>query len=111
MTPDRPPLPPFTLETALQKVRAAENAWNTRDPERVDELVGNHRRLLRSVHPRSCPTRWCNLAVAQPLASTLHCTWQDLKVRPSGSRLAPSRPSFSGSASLSAWRCQLQSAG
>ncbi|MCA0144442.1 nuclear transport factor 2 family protein [Blastococcus sp. LR1] len=31
----RPPLPPFTLETARQKVRAAENAWNTRDPIRV----------------------------------------------------------------------------
>jgi nuclear transport factor 2 (NTF2) superfamily protein len=29
------PLPPFTLETAQQKVQAAENAWNTRDPERV----------------------------------------------------------------------------
>ncbi len=33
--PDRPPLPPFTPETALQKVQAAEDAWNTRDPERV----------------------------------------------------------------------------
>lgn len=32
---DRPPLPPFTLETAIQKVRMAENAWNTRDPEKV----------------------------------------------------------------------------
>ena len=32
---DRPPLPPFTLETAKQKVQAAEDAWNTRDPERV----------------------------------------------------------------------------
>jgi nuclear transport factor 2 (NTF2) superfamily protein len=32
---DRPPLPPFTLETATRKVRAAENAWNTRDPEKV----------------------------------------------------------------------------
>ena len=32
---DRPPLPPFTLETALRKVQAAEDAWNTRDPERV----------------------------------------------------------------------------
>lgn len=32
---DRPPLPPFTLETALQKVQAAEDAWNTRDPHRV----------------------------------------------------------------------------
>ncbi|MER7185923.1 nuclear transport factor 2 family protein [Streptomyces hyaluromycini] len=32
---DRPPLPPFTRETAVQKVQAAEDAWNTRDPERV----------------------------------------------------------------------------
>ncbi|HEU5469236.1 MAG TPA: nuclear transport factor 2 family protein [Actinophytocola sp.] len=31
----RPPLPPFTEETALQKVQAAEDAWNTRDPQRV----------------------------------------------------------------------------
>jgi nuclear transport factor 2 (NTF2) superfamily protein len=31
----KPPLPPFTLESALQKVKAAEDAWNTRDPERV----------------------------------------------------------------------------
>jgi hypothetical protein len=31
----RPPLPPFTLETATQKVRMAEDAWNARDPERV----------------------------------------------------------------------------
>lgn len=31
----RPPLPPFTRETALQKVRMAEDAWNTRDPQRV----------------------------------------------------------------------------
>ena len=31
----RPPFPPFTLETALQKVQAAEDAWNSRDPERV----------------------------------------------------------------------------
>ena len=31
----RPPFPPFTRETATQKVRAAENAWNTRDPSRV----------------------------------------------------------------------------
>lgn len=34
MTP-RPPFPPFTEETARQKVQAAEDAWNTRDPERV----------------------------------------------------------------------------
>jgi nuclear transport factor 2 (NTF2) superfamily protein len=31
----RPPYPPFTLDTARQKVQAAEDAWNTRDPERV----------------------------------------------------------------------------
>jgi nuclear transport factor 2 (NTF2) superfamily protein len=31
----RPPLPPFTLETAIQKVRMAEDAWNGRDPARV----------------------------------------------------------------------------
>ena len=31
----RPPVPPFTEETARQKVQAAEAAWNTRDPERV----------------------------------------------------------------------------
>jgi nuclear transport factor 2 (NTF2) superfamily protein len=31
----RPPLPPFTEETARQKVQAAEDGWNTRDPERV----------------------------------------------------------------------------
>ncbi|HEY3727265.1 MAG TPA: nuclear transport factor 2 family protein [Solirubrobacteraceae bacterium] len=33
--PDRPPLPPFTAQTAAQKVQAAEDAWNSRDPERV----------------------------------------------------------------------------
>lgn len=31
----RPPLPPFTFETAIQKVRMAEDAWNSRDPHRV----------------------------------------------------------------------------
>ncbi len=31
----RPPFPPFTRETALQKVQLAEDAWNTRDPHRV----------------------------------------------------------------------------
>ena len=32
---DRPPLPPFDLDAARAKVQAAEDAWNTRDPERV----------------------------------------------------------------------------
>jgi len=31
----RPPLPPFTEETAIQKVRAAEDGWNSRDPAKV----------------------------------------------------------------------------
>ena len=31
----RPPVPPFTEESARQKVQAAEDAWNTRDPQRV----------------------------------------------------------------------------
>ncbi len=31
----RPPLPPFTLESATKKVQAAEDAWNSRDPVRV----------------------------------------------------------------------------
>ena len=31
----RPPFPPFTRETAMQKIRAAEDGWNSRDPERV----------------------------------------------------------------------------
>jgi nuclear transport factor 2 (NTF2) superfamily protein len=34
-TTQRPPLPPFTRETAIQKVRLAEDAWNSRDPEKV----------------------------------------------------------------------------
>ena len=35
MTESRPPFPPFDEETARQKVQAAEDAWNTRDPHRV----------------------------------------------------------------------------
>ncbi len=31
----RPPVPPFDEETARQKVKTAEDAWNTRDPEKV----------------------------------------------------------------------------
>jgi uncharacterized protein len=34
-TAQRPPLPPFTRETAIEKVRLAENGWNSRDPEKV----------------------------------------------------------------------------
>ena len=35
MTASRPPLPPFSRESAAIKVRAAEDAWNSRDPQRV----------------------------------------------------------------------------
>jgi nuclear transport factor 2 (NTF2) superfamily protein len=35
MAESHPPLPPYTLETAIQKVRMAEDAWNTRDPQHV----------------------------------------------------------------------------
>jgi nuclear transport factor 2 (NTF2) superfamily protein len=35
MSESRPPFPPFNLETAARKARMAEDAWNTRDPERV----------------------------------------------------------------------------
>src|SRR6266850_8246703 len=34
-TPTRPPFPPFTHETAIQKVRLAEDGWNSRDAEKV----------------------------------------------------------------------------
>jgi len=36
--PTRPPVPPFTLESATQKVRMAEDAWNSRDPDRVVQV-------------------------------------------------------------------------
>jgi uncharacterized protein len=35
MSTERPPFPPFTTETAIEKVRLAEDGWNTRDPEKV----------------------------------------------------------------------------
>jgi nuclear transport factor 2 (NTF2) superfamily protein len=50
---DRPPRPPFTLVTAKQKVQAAEDAWNTCDPERVslayseDSVWRNRDRFVR----------------------------------------------------------------
>ena len=34
----RPPVPPFTLESATKKVRGAEDAWNSRDPDRVVQV-------------------------------------------------------------------------
>ena len=43
-TESRPPFPPFDLETAIQKVRGAEDGWNTRDPERVSLAYSKQRR-------------------------------------------------------------------
>jgi nuclear transport factor 2 (NTF2) superfamily protein len=53
MSTDRPPLPPFNHETAIQKVRGAEDGWNTRNPERVslaytpDSVWRNRSEFLR----------------------------------------------------------------
>jgi len=40
-TQPRPPLPPFSLETALMKVQAAEDAWNSREPKRVAQAYSS----------------------------------------------------------------------
>ena len=53
MTESRPPIPPFDVTTAATKVQAAEDAWNTRDPEKVslaytpDSLWRNRDTFLR----------------------------------------------------------------
>lgn len=50
----RPPLPPFDEKSAIRKVRLAEDAWNTRDPERVapactvDSYCATERTLSRA---------------------------------------------------------------
>lgn len=41
------PLPPFTIETALQKIQMAEDAWNSKDPERVSKAY-------------TVDSEWCN---------------------------------------------------
>ena len=65
-TESRPPLPPFALETAIQKVRAAEDAWNSRDPERVALAY-------------SLDSRWRNrsefFAGREQIAAFLHRKW------------------------------------
>jgi len=38
----KPPVPPFNAETAAQKVRMAEDAWNSRDPDRVVQVYTGH---------------------------------------------------------------------
>ncbi len=52
-SPARPPVPPFSEETAVRKVRSAEDAWNSRDPEKValayteDSIWRNRAEFLR----------------------------------------------------------------
>jgi uncharacterized protein len=48
----RPPLPPFTAETAAQKARLAEDAWNTRDPGRVALAYTLWRNRAEFIHGR-----------------------------------------------------------
>ena len=54
MSESRPPFPPYTRETAMEKVRAAENSWNTCDPARValaytaDSLWRNRNEFVQS---------------------------------------------------------------
>ena len=59
----RPPLPPFNAETAAQKARMAEDAWNSRDPERValwaptlSLCVGRKAASPTTATPPTCPT-------------------------------------------------------
>ena len=75
MTEEKPPLPPFTRETAAQKVQAAEDAWNTCDPERValaytpesvwrnrDEFVSGRAEIVGSAPYIASPTQGCRRA-------------------------------------------------
>mgnify|MGYP003293491014 CR=1 FL=1 len=48
----RPPVPPFTEETARQKVKAAQDAWNTRDPEKVSLAYTEDSAAYREVMDR-----------------------------------------------------------
>ena len=62
----RPPLPPFTEATAAEKVRAAEDGWNSRDPEKVAGLPPAVRKYFRSLNTRDIdfdlPNRPDNMA-------------------------------------------------
>jgi nuclear transport factor 2 (NTF2) superfamily protein len=64
---ERPPLPPFTLESAVRKVRMAEDAWNSRDPARVAQAY-------------TVDSRWRNrsefLQGREAIAAFLERKWQ-----------------------------------
>ena len=45
----RPPVPPFSRETAIQKIRMAEDGWNSRDPQRVSMVYTPDYRLIKEL--------------------------------------------------------------
>ena len=75
MTESRPPFPPFTHETAQQKVQAAEDAWNTRDPERVAWPIppDSHWRNPRPARRRTRADRGVSDAEVSSATSTTYC--------------------------------------
>ena len=56
----RPPFPPFTAETAAQKVRMAEDGWNSRNPSAVSLGLYGGQPLEKPgrIHPGAAPTSW-----------------------------------------------------
>jgi len=70
----RPPFPPFTLETAIEKVRKAEDGWNSRDPQKVSlaySIDSRWRNRTEFIHGR------------EEIIAFLTCKWE----RESGYRL------------------------
>ena len=53
MSESRPPFPPSHLDTALRKVQAAEDAWNTRDPDINDRQIDESERRIFGPRPES----------------------------------------------------------
>ena len=68
----RPPTPPFSHDTATEKVRLAEDAWNSRDPARVALAYTEDSRWRNRVS-----SRWLLARPFRPIrhARGLHCPW------------------------------------
>ena len=60
----RPPLPPFTRNTAIQKIRLAEDSWNTHDPDKVAQAGPMDSEIILQSTGRS--TRWANCGLLHP---------------------------------------------
>ena len=65
----RPPLPPFSRETAMQKVRMAEDGWNSRDPERVTLAYSEDSRWRNRTSFQSAASRFAPFSPASGSAS------------------------------------------